>query len=136
MKKIFSILLAVVLCFSAAAALVSCKDKEPIDYVAQWKLDLNSSTAKMEVTVKNYVDGDTTHFFVPDAMASEFANGVLKARYLAVDTPESTGAIEPYGQQASDFTHEKLASAESIMLESEDENWNTDANGRHLFWKW
>ena len=136
MKKIFSILLAVVLCFAAAEALVSCKDKEPIDYVAQWKLDLNSSTAKMEVTVKNYVDGDTTHFFVPGAMASEFANGVLKARYLAVDTPESTGAIEPYGQQASDFTHEKLASAESIMLESEDENWNTDANGRHLVWIW
>ena len=61
------------------------------DYVGQLKLDERSSTLKQTVTVKTYVDGDTTHFFVPESVAE---NGVLKARYLAVNTPESTGKVE------------------------------------------
>lgn len=36
-----------------------------VDYVGQTKLDMNSNTLKQEVTVKGYVDGDTTHFYVP-----------------------------------------------------------------------
>ena len=36
-----------------------------IDFVEQLKLDMDSSTAKMEVTVKLFIDGDTTHFHVP-----------------------------------------------------------------------
>lgn len=43
---------------------------------------------KQVVTVKTYVDGDTTHFHVPEDVVP---GGVLKARYLAIDTPESTG---------------------------------------------
>jgi len=39
-----------------------------IDYAGQVKLDMDSETAKQEVTVKSYIDGDTTHFFVPDSV--------------------------------------------------------------------
>ena len=77
---------------------------EERDYASSVKLDMTTSTAKLEVTVKSYVDGDTTHFYVPeDVMES----GVLKGRYLAINTPESTGKIEEYGKKAAQFTKEK-----------------------------
>ncbi len=105
-----------------------------IDYAVEAKLDFDSATAKQEVTVKNFVDGDTTHFNVP-AEISE--NLTLKARYLAVNTPESTGKIEEWGKKASAFTKEKLSSADSIVVESDDANWNLDSTGgRHLVWVW
>ena len=107
---------------------------EFVDYVAQTKLDMNSDTAKQEVTVKGYVDGDTTHFYVPTSIRD---TGVMKARYLGVNTPESTGQIEPYGKKASRFTREKLSAAESIIVESNDSNWNLDSTGdRHTVWVW
>ena len=67
---------------------------EFVDYAAQVKLDMDSDTAKEEVTVKIFVDGDTTHFYVPSSVMS---SGVLKARYLAINTPESTGKIHHCG---------------------------------------
>ena len=107
---------------------------EFVDYVAQTKLDLNSSTAKQEVTVRSYIDGDTTHFEVPSNISS---NGVLKARYVCVNTPESTGKIEEWGKKASNFTKEKLKNADSIYIESNDGNWNADSTGgRYLVWVW
>ncbi len=105
-----------------------------IDYAAQVKLDMNSGTLKQEVTVKTYVDGDTTHFHVPTSVID---NGLLKARYLGVNTPESTGKIEEYGKKASNFTKEKLKTAESIIIESDDGQWNADSTGgRYLVWVW
>lgn len=105
-----------------------------VDYAGELKLDMSSETAKQEVTVKNFVDGDTTHFYVPSTVSD---NGMLKARYLAVNTPESTGKIEEWGKKASSFTKEKLSSATSIMVESDDANWNLDSTGeRHLVWVW
>jgi hypothetical protein len=63
--------------------------------------------------------------------------GVLKARYLAVNTPESTGKIEEYGKPASTFTKEKLMAATSIIIESDDDRWNWDSTGeRYLVWVW
>lgn len=107
---------------------------EPVDYVSALKLDLSSETVKQEVTVKTYVDGDTTHFHVPESVMK---SGVLKARYLAVNTPESTGKIEEYGKKAAEFTREKLSSATSILIESDDGSWNADSTGgRYLVWVW
>lgn len=104
------------------------------DYAAAVSLDMTSSTVKQEVTVKSYIDGDTTHFFVPESLSY---TGVLKARYLAVNTPESTGKIEEYGKAASRFTKEKLSGATSIIIESDDSNWNWDSTGeRYLVWVW
>ena len=105
-----------------------------MDYAASVELDMTTPTAKQEVTVKQFIDGDTTHFFVPTSIMS---GGVLKARYLAINTPESTGKIEEYGKKASAFTKEKLSSATSIIIESEDGNWNADSTGdRYLVWIW
>ncbi|MBQ6997598.1 MAG: thermonuclease family protein [Oscillospiraceae bacterium] len=107
---------------------------ENVDYAASLKLDMNSATAKQEVTVKQFIDGDTTHFHVPSSL---MPGGVLKARYLAVNTPESTGKIEEYGKKASSFTKEKLTSAVSIVIESDTESWEADSTGdRYLSWIW
>ena len=105
-----------------------------VDYVAETKLVMDSNTKKQEVTVKSYIDGDTTHFNVPTELSED---GVLKARYMGVNTPESTGKIEEWGKKASSFTKEKLSSATSIIVESDNENWNVDSTGgRHLVWVW
>jgi micrococcal nuclease len=64
------------------------------------------------------------------------STGTIKARYLAVDTPESTGQIEEWGKAASAFTKEKLSTAHSIIIESETNKWNFDGNGRYLVWVW
>lgn len=110
------------------------ENDEVVDYAGQVKLNMTSGTAKQEVTVKMFVDGDTTHFYVPDSV---MAGGVLKARYLAVNTPESTGKIEEYGKKASAFTKEKLSSATSIIIESETATWTADSTGsRYLAWVW
>ena len=110
------------------------QEPEYVDYVAETKLDMNSDTVKQEVTVKNYVDGDTTHFFVPTSIRD---TGVLKARYMGINTPESTGKIEEWGKKASNFTKEKLMNAESIYVESDNGQWNLDSTGdRHIVWVW
>ena len=104
--------------------------------VLDWADDIepSSDTLKQEVTVKSFIDGDTTHFFVPEEVNPE---GVLKARYLAVNTPESTGKIEEYGKAASRFTRERLENAAKILIESEDGSWNADSTSeRFLVWVW
>lgn len=104
------------------------------DYASELKLNMSSETKKQVVTVKTYVDGDTTHFNVPEDV---IPGGVLKARYLAIDTPESTGKIEEYGKKASEFTKKTLSSAVSILIESDSEKWNLDSTGsRYLVWVW
>ena len=118
---------------------------EFIDYAGQVKLDQTSDRARVEATVfsetrngekvfTGFVDGDTTHFSVPHSVAS---NGKLKARYIAINTPESTGQIEPWGKAASNYTKEKLSSATSIILESDTSKWDLDSTGeRYLVWVW
>ena len=120
--------------------LVSCTpaEQEPefthVDYASSVKLDQSSTTMKQEVTVKAYIDGDTTHFYVP---SSVLPGGVLKARYLAINTPESTGKIEEWGKAAANYTKSKLQNATSIIVESDNERWNVDSTGdRYLVWVW
>ena len=104
------------------------------DYAAVITLNMGSETVKQQVSVKTFIDGDTTHFLVPESVVP---SGVLKARFLAVNTPETTGLVEEYGKRASRFTKEKLTNAESIIIESDDGNWNLDSTGeRHLVWVW
>ena len=138
MKKFTKIIVALLLVFSSLAACVSCNrggdELEFIDYAGNTKLDMSSESLKEEVTVKAYIDGDTTHFHVPTSVVS---SGVLKARYLAINTPESTGKIEEWGKKAASFTKEKLMSATSIIIESDDSKWNADSTGdRYLVWVW
>lgn len=136
MTRIFATLLLVTMLL---CSFVACKPEEPevpahVDYASELKLDMSSDSIKMEASVHIYIDGDTTHFNVPD---SSFENGILKARYLAINTPESTGRIEPWGKAASNFTKEKLKDATSIILESDNGSWNADSTGgRYLVWVW
>ena len=107
---------------------------EFVDYVSNLTLDMNSETQKAVVTVKSFIDGDTTHFNVDKSVAK---TGVLKGRYLAINTPESTGKIEDYGHTASRFTKSKLSGAQSIIVESDGAKWELDSTGdRHLVWVW
>ena len=109
---------------------------EPVLEILDWADDIqpSSDTLRQAVTVRSFIDGDTTHFFVPEDVNPE---GVLKARYLAVNTPESTGKIEEYGKAASSFTRQRLENAAEILIESEDGSWNADSTGdRFLVWVW
>lgn len=107
---------------------------EEVDYAGSVTLDMDSETKKAEVTVKLSVDGDTVHFNINEP---SFDGTLIKARFLAVNTPESTGQIEPYGKKASDFTKERMSKATSIIIESDDDNWNADSTGgRYLLWIW
>lgn len=142
-KKILSLVLAVLM----IAGLCACKkpvnpnpaeskeeSMEIHDYVSELKLNMNSVTKKMEAKVKCFIDGDTVHFYVDE---KEIPGGVLKARFIAINTPESTGKIEEYGKAASNFTKERLSQAVSIILESDDDLWNKDSTGgRYLVWIW
>ena len=110
------------------------QSNEFVDYASTVKFEPDSGRASATVTVKTFVDGDTTHFNISDP---SFDGGVLKARYLGVNTPESTGQIEPWGKKASNFTKEALKNATSIIVESDTATWNPDSTGdRYLVWVW
>lgn len=145
MNRLLSIsLILIVLLFSCATKSVG---EEPVvqaeaetksyvdeDITGKLKFNEKSETVKVKVTVKSFIDGDTTHFNVPSSIVE---NGVLKARFLAVNTPESTGKIEEWGKKASEFTKDKLSSASSIVIESDNGTWNLDSTGsRYLVWVW
>ena len=105
-----------------------------VDMASTVKFDPNSGRVSTTATVKTYVDGDTTHFNVPSSVND---TGVLKARYLGINTPESTGQIQPWGKKASNYTKQALKSASSIILESNSATWNPDSTGeRFLVWVW
>ena len=105
---------------------------QEVDYASSIKLNRGSGTKQEEVSVKLFIDGDTVHF-----NSQQIEGGVLKARFLAVNTPESTGKIEEYGKTAAAFTKEKLSGAESIIIESDSEKWDADSTGgRYLVWIW
>ena len=159
MKKLGKIILSM-LCAAAMAVpmlLVACGDsenngpkQEHVDYASQVKLDLDSNTKKQEVTIRLFVDGDTTHFDVVKNSQIKGCNnsndfyadnaptkGYAKARYIGINTPESTGQIEEWGKAASKFTRSKLENATSWIIESNDGNWNIDSTGeRYLLWVW
>ena len=111
---------------------------EFVDYAAQLKFNPNSGKKWAYVTVKSYIDGDTTHFYIDH---SEIPEGYVKARYLGINTPESTGLVEPWGKKASNYTKTQLQKAEKIkngiIVESDTANWDLDSTGeRTLLWVW
>ncbi len=83
-----------------------------------------------EVTLRSTTDGDTARFNV--------GNLNIAVRFLGINTPESTGKIQPWGKAASKFTAEKLTSAEKIVLINDRDVFGvTDSSGnRHLAFIW
>ena len=133
MRKSICILLSLLLMLLSVPALAETP-AEPVDYAGQLRLNMASETVKTEVTVKTFIDGDTVHFHETSGVTD---TGVIKARFLAVNTPETTGKIEEYGKKAADHTRNTLTHAVSIIIESDDGRWNLDSTGdRHLVWVW
>lgn len=82
-----------------------------------------------EIRLNRVVDGDTISVYT--AGSSE----AITIRFLGINTPESTGTIEPWGKAASAYAKEVLYNAYSIALESEGER--KDSGGkRWLAWVW
>lgn len=84
---------------------------------------------KLEVTLSKCVDGDTARFMLNDEE--------IKARFLAIDTPESvhpTKEVELYGKDASVYTCNELTNAKKIELEYDPNSNKLDKYDRHLVW--
>lgn len=114
------------------------EEPEFVDYASQLKFNPDSGKIWTYATVKSYIDGDTTHFFVDKSLIPE---GYVKARYLGINTPESTGVVEPWGKKASNYTKTQLQKAEKIkngiIIESDTDGWDLDSTGaRYLLWVW
>lgn len=101
---------------SGIGSLSACDNKPKfVDYAHNGSVSLNLDYSGRDffvdgiaqVKVQTYIDGDTTHF----KNLYGDTNKVLKSRYYGIDTPESTGEVQPYGKQASNFTHEVLKEA-------------------------
>lgn len=87
------------------------------------------SAKTISVEFSACVDGDTAKFVYHDE--------VITARFLAIDTPETkhpTKGVEPYGEEASEYTCDKLTNAKEIELEYDEDSDETDKYDRHLVW--
>lgn len=87
------------------------------------------SAKTISVEFSACVDGDTAKFVYNDE--------VITARFLAIDTPETkhpTKGVEPYGEEASEYTCNKLTNANEIKLEYDEDSDETDKYDRHLVW--
>lgn len=86
-------------------------------------------TSLEEVELVKCVDGDTANFLVDGKER--------KARFLAVDTPESvhpTKKTEFYGKEASQYTCDKLTNAKKIEIAYDENSDKTDKYDRLLVW--
>ena len=88
------------------------------------------------VTVAALADGDTTTF--------NLKSGTMTTRYLAIDTPETSNGIQPWGPAAKKFVNDLLTNAREIVLEKEpaltgapgEDNGTLDKYGRLLAHVW
>lgn len=74
-----------------------------------------------QVSLYNTIDGDTAHF-------KNAAGQVIKSRFFGIDTPESTGKIQPYGKKASKYTSGMLELAQekgTIVVSSAQSEYGT-----------
>ena len=62
-----------------------------------------------QVTLHSTIDGDTAHFTT--STKSEKGETLLKARFYGIDTPESTGKVQPWGKPAARSASEILERA-------------------------
>lgn len=149
-NRALSALTVALIVLSSLLLLVSCgekeddggwnytRDKSLPDFATQVKLNTAGidsdfeKTGRGRVTVDQFVDGDTVHFY------NNSKSEIIKVRFLAIDTPESTGKVEPWGKPASIYTKSKLKDAEEIVIESDtDGKAELDSTGgRYLAWVW
>lgn len=97
---------------SALAPFVDYSKKSEAKLTLDYKGKTFAKDGIEQVTLRTCIDGDTAHFnpTTPNEMIGK--EDYIKARFFGIDTPESTGKVEPYGRGASDYTKEKLKAAE------------------------
>jgi len=86
-----------------------------------------SAYNKTKVTLHSCIDGDTAKF--------KLKKEIVTVRFLAIDTPEikhNNIKAQPYGEEASSYTCDKLKKANKIELEFEKEK--KDKYDRYLAW--
>lgn len=74
-----------------------------------------------QVELLHTIDGDTAHF-TPKSGKGD----TIKSRFYGIDTPESTGKVQEYGKEASNYTAEiltKAASSGTIVVSSAQEGY-------------
>lgn len=115
------LLLIVIVAFSLVM------EEKPGEPRSEHEISGNDQTGdSVEVTVDEFIDGDTTRFNYEDASES--------FRYLMIDTPEtrhSRHKEEPFGREAAERTRELLDGAEKIEVEF-DSGPAEDDYGRYL----
>lgn len=82
---------------------------------------LKNKVAKLQL--KSVTDGDTAVFYLDNEMdgytnALGRSYGYITVRFLAIDTPESTSSIAPWGKKASNYAKSLLESAEAIIVDA------------------
>ena len=149
--KSFKRLIIGVVATLLGAATISCSPSSPtvekVDYVHNGSCTLSLDYAGVDFLQKGVgefdlwtcIDGDTAHF---SPKVTTTSRNIVKARFYGVDTPESTGRVQPYGKQASNFTKEHLKNAAengTIVLAGVSSKYGvpkTESNGRHLVCIW
>lgn len=84
---------------------------------------------KKEVTFASCVDGDTANVLIDGEET--------KIRFLAIDTPETkhpTKGVEPFGEDASNYTCHALKNAFKIEIEYDSNSDKKDKYNRDLVW--
>lgn len=76
-----------------------------------------------KLKVKSVTDGDTAVFYLDnekDSYTNVLKNeyDYLTVRFLAIDTPESTSSIAPWGKKASKYVKEKLKNAAGVIVDA------------------
>jgi micrococcal nuclease len=80
------------------------------------------------VELVSCTDGDTAVFKI---------NGMSQpTRFLAIDTPETSNGVDPWGFAAKDYTCNALQNAEQIILENDEESDVWDNYNRLLAFIW
>lgn len=86
---------------------------------------------KVKVSFNSCIDGDTANLLLDGEE--------IKVRMLAIDTPETkhpTIGREPFGEEASEYTCNRLKNAKEIEIEYDQNSDKLDKYERHLVWIW
>ncbi len=81
----------------------------------------------IEVKMTHLIDGDTAWFIFPNKQK-------YKARFLFIDTPESTKIVEKYGKEATNFVRNEFKNADKVEVEFDQKRY--DHYDRLLVWVW
>lgn len=148
MKKLQAIIISII-CLVFVITIAGCNKNEDnnnknnnqpiedVDYVVQTKLDQEvtesssffGSDGIAFAKVVLCVDGDTADFLTEGV--------TFRARFLGVDTPESTGGVEVWGKTASLFTADKLNNAYKVVVQTNGGAAQKDTTGnRYLTYVW